>query len=110
MMSDEYRIVTTAIVRVERLQDISEADARAEGCGLTPDQIEENDELSRRPSVHGFGWHLYSARGNFLRRWCAIHGGIYAWDRNPWVAVYSFRPILGNIDCAANAKISPAPK
>jgi hypothetical protein len=86
-------------VKVERLQDISEAAAVAEGCGLTGEQIAINEELRLRPPpVHGDCWHLNTAIGNFISTWCAIHGGIDAWDANPFVAAITFRAIKANID------------
>lgn len=57
-------------VRVEQLQDISEADAQAEGSGL----------------ISG----SYSHRGWFRELWGEINGPA-AWDANPWVWVVEFR-------------------
>lgn len=73
-------------VRVQRLQEISEADAVAEGCteGHTVDDIS---------GVHE-GW---SARTDFRALWNSIHGPD-AWDQNPWVAAYSFDVHRCNID------------
>lgn len=58
-------------VRVERLQDISEADAQAEGCTGSP---------------------LGAAADRILyaKLWDQINGP-GAWDANPWVWVLSFR-------------------
>lgn len=72
-------------VRVQRLQDISEADAAAEGLR---DEDDEGWSTTLPPLVSAFRdlWNgLNSARG-------------YGWETNPWVAAYTFRPILGNID------------
>lgn len=66
-------------VRVERLQEISEADALAEGVTL-----EENDPPD-------------TARAAFYRLWESINGP-GAWDTNPWVTAITFRPIFANID------------
>ncbi|CAH1665512.1 MULTISPECIES: hypothetical protein [unclassified Chelatococcus] len=86
-------------VRVQRLQDISEEDAIAEGCGLTSEQVATNNELAQRPPpVHGDFWHMSTGRGNFLALWSDIHGGIDAWDANPWVAAYTFTVHRCNID------------
>lgn len=60
-------------VRVERLQDISEADAVAEG-------------VTR--SEHGG----ITARDGFQRLWKSINGAD-SWDTNPWVWVIDFRRI-----------------
>lgn len=73
-------------VRVERLQDISEEDARAEGVtplfGGMPSHADED-----RPSH-------YAA---FARLWNSINGP-GSWDANPWVWAISFRPELRNVD------------
>lgn len=62
-------------VRVERLQDISEADAQAEGCGETV-----NYEAGR----------TYAAE--YRELWDQINGAC-AWDANPWVWVLEFRRV-----------------
>ncbi|MFN8993924.1 MAG: hypothetical protein ACK5X3_09750, partial [Pseudomonadota bacterium] len=79
-------------IRVERLQDISEADAVAEGVERT---------------VTGDGWRRYcndeqqeaagltpcsSAIGSFQSLWESINGP-GAWGANPWVWVVEFRRI-----------------
>lgn len=63
-------------VKVERLQDISEADAQAEGC------IHHHD-----PS--GDGMDVIEA---FSYLWQSINGP-GSWDQNPWVAAYTFRRV-----------------
>lgn len=68
-------------VRVERLQDISEEDARAEGA---------EDEI---PWRDGYGPY----KEGFCSLWNSINGRD-AWGKNPWVAAISFRPVLANID------------
>lgn len=67
-------------VRVERLQDISEADASAEGCPLAlhlrivrPDRDD-------------------SARGWYRNLWEQINGA-GSWDANPWVWALEFRRV-----------------
>lgn len=61
-------------VRVERLQDISEADARAEGLALA------GAILPGR------------AAGCFSRLWDGINGKRAPWSSNPWVWVIDFTP------------------
>lgn len=68
-------------IRVERLQDISEADAKAEGC----------DGRSRRPCCIFLASDL-SSRTHFQRIWYDIHG-IESWYQNPWVWVIEFRRV-----------------
>lgn len=62
-------------VRVERLQDISEADARAEGC--TGHWVEEAPAADQ-------------ARFDYRELWEQINGP-GSWDANPWVWVVEFR-------------------
>lgn len=67
-------------VRVERLQDISEADAQAEGWTRRP-------EVSTDPQVH-----KEAARDWFMDLWESINGH-GSWDANPWVWVVEFRSV-----------------
>jgi hypothetical protein len=67
-------------VRVERLQDISEEDARAEGVEISDEWTGCADDLS--------GSHVKSYQ--FL--WESING-TGSWDANPFVWVISFRGI-----------------
>lgn len=79
-------------VRVERLQDISESDAIAEGVfrktGTTPigDSVE---------TVNG-GELIYAvptqARFEYSRLWESING-TGSWDKNPWVWVIQFKVV-----------------
>lgn len=62
-------------VRIERLQDISEADAEAEGV---------------RNSLHLQGGRF--ARDNFAHLWWTINGD-GSWEANPYVWVVTFRRI-----------------
>ncbi len=64
-------------VRVERLQDISEADAIAEGC-------------CTRTYRDGRGHE--DARLDFKRLWDSINGKRHPWASNPWVWVVEFEP------------------
>lgn len=80
-------------VRVERLQDISESDAKAEGverCAC-PDDVTPDDGLLNaecgyfppRSYVEGYRaqWDLINGKRN---------GGAYAWETNCWVWVLTF--------------------
>jgi hypothetical protein len=64
-------------IRVERLQDISEADARAEG--IEPMFLGETPDMKR-----------LGARVQFKELWERINGP-GSWDANPWVWVIEFR-------------------
>lgn len=75
-------------VRVERLQDISEGDAIAEGLNSWP---------KRHPARYGFDGgapHGYAtATGAFTQLWNSINKDRAQWDSNPWVWVIEFRRI-----------------
>lgn len=71
-------------VRVERLQDISEADAMAEGC----DHNGPCDHV--RLSCEDIGcMGANSYRGGYADLWDEINGR-GSWDANPWVWVINF--------------------
>lgn len=76
-------------VRVQRLHDITEEDAIAEGCG----QYASSTEIKRAfdPDQKG------SYRAGFLALWDQIYG-VEATDANPWVMAVTFTPRCGNID------------
>ena len=74
--------LTVTEVRVQRLQDISEEDARAEGI--------EGEFL---PWPQGY----WTYRPYFAELWNSLHGPD-AWDANPWVVALSFTVQHGNID------------
>lgn len=71
-------------VRVERLQDISEADARAEGVDdrMILNAVQQTpNPLPPSPYVGGFRW-----------LWESINGA-ESWAANPWVWVVEFRRV-----------------
>lgn len=70
-------------VRVERLQDISEADALAEGVPNQP-------VLGGYSAREGCKWLPPEPVAEFARLWELINGP-GSWDANPWVWVVSFR-------------------
>lgn len=82
-------------VRIERLHDITEVDAVAEGVGLVTD---------RMPSVAAYGMYYFqmpdgkmhysdSAVDLFKRFWMMMDGA-ESWDANPWVWALEFKRIL----------------
>lgn len=82
-------------VRVERLQDISEADAIAEGC-ITAGSIqvlsERRNHLSS-PDVAGIDGKVYQdAAHAYSALWESINGP-GSWDANPWVWVVEFKRV-----------------
>lgn len=80
-------------VRVQRLQDISEADAIAEG-------IQPFGSWFHVEKANGLSAMGTSARAAYALLWNSINGD-GAWDQNPWVAAYTFRPERWNIDAEA---------
>lgn len=89
--------LTVTDVRVQRLQEISEADAWAEGCkpGELNDRGEPFPAEEPHPKCGWVGWDY--ARDWYADLWDSLHGPD-AWDANPWVAAYSFAVQHGNID------------
>lgn len=69
-------------LRIERLQDISEADAKAEG--VTWQEWCQNDDGTNEP--------YEEAADAFKRLWEQINGG-GSWDANPWVWVVEFKVV-----------------
>jgi hypothetical protein len=68
-------------VRAQRVQEISDSDARAEGCPLS------NGEHYEPPTNdHWQGYGRYS----FSLLWDSIY---HNWDKNPWVWVYTFERV-----------------
>ena len=74
--------LTVTDVRVQRLQDCSEADALAEGVDRT-----------QFPAVGEWGW----PQRKYAELWDSINGA-GAWKTNPWVVAVSFDVRKGNID------------
>jgi len=69
-------------VRVQRIQDISEGDAKAEGF------FSSKHILEARPG-HSFGF-----RDSFAFGWDRINAKRgYPWANNPWVAAYTFKQV-----------------
>ncbi|WP_186083797.1 hypothetical protein [Burkholderia gladioli] len=72
-------------VRVERLQDISEADAIAEGIEHTSDGFSVDE---------GRHFHAARARDSFASLWDGLNEARgHGWEANPWVWVIEFRRI-----------------
>lgn len=74
-------------VRIERLQDISEKDAIAEGI-----KVIEVDEAYFDYEFNGENGSYATARGSFNSLWCKINGKD-SWSSNPWVWVYEFERV-----------------
>lgn len=79
-------------VRVERLHQITEDEARAEGIRTLPDQDPEDPSAwwESAPGVH----QARSARSSFRKLWSSINADRgFGWDTNPYVWVVRFRRI-----------------
>jgi hypothetical protein len=83
-------------VRVERLNDISEVDAKAEGAPFVCEMCGNDLDTPEGEEIH-FGCddsdceHVSHLEG-FRRLWQSINGP-ESWDLNPWVWVVSFKKI-----------------
>lgn len=77
-------------IKVERLQDISEEDAVAEGVQQDV-PVEKNFQIKKRyrhysdPTIH----HCEDAKSSFRSLWRSIYG-TESWESNPWVWSISF--------------------
>ncbi|MCY1166937.1 hypothetical protein D9M73_68910 [compost metagenome] len=78
-------------VRVERLQDISEADAIAEGTELI-DELRNPTERRWRAYGNESTESCTSAVASYRTLWESINGA-GSWDANPWVWVVEFRRV-----------------
>lgn len=74
-------------VRVERLQDISEADARAEGA-----KYHNGFGVGHSGWRHDDGDVHLDARSAYARLWNGVNGA-GSWDANPWVWVVEFKRV-----------------
>jgi len=84
-------------VRVERLQEISQADVIAEGC-VTPESaavLAQCRNALAAPDVIGVDGKVHQdARHAYRALWESINGP-GSWDANPWVWVVAFRRLEG---------------
>ena len=77
-------------VRVERLQDISEKDAMAEGVLQYEDGYWKN-YMTKKSWKESDGVYCMSAVASFQTLWMSING-VESWEANPWVWVVEFEP------------------
>lgn len=107
--------LTVTDVRVQRVQEISEDDARAEGMVWQEPTDEEHGQTVQIDGVWlapgtRQGWGMtkelrdrpqWGATAAFAFRctWNSLHGpGVHEWDRNPWVVALTFAVERRNID------------
>lgn len=90
--------LTVTDVRVERLQEITEVDAIAEGCfkGKASGRV-----FNSVGAMHLGGDEWDNARDWYADLWDNINGE-GAWEANPWVAAYTFTVERRNIGAAAS--------
>ena len=74
-------------VRVERLQDISETDAKAEGA-----KFHDGHGIGHSGWRHDYKDVHINARSSYARLWQEINGPS-SWDLNPWVWVVEFKRV-----------------
>lgn len=82
-------------VRAERLREITEADARAEGAESTNLRFGGcKNPTNAKPGNCPEGCNCFNARENFAGLWDGINGERgYGWDVNPRVWVVEFRRV-----------------
>ncbi|MDR6826509.1 hypothetical protein J2X48_000687 [Bosea sp. BE271] len=97
--------LTVDDVRVRRLQEISEADARAEGAyvGKASGRVADN-QIAMNLGL----WH-FTCRDWYEDLWDRINGA-GSWEANPWVAAYTFTVERRNIDEGLGQRADAAPK
>lgn len=81
-------------VRVQRLQDISEDDACAEGLKVTgPTANQAGEVIDDRPGYLGHGSLWHDPRRAFETIWDSVNGKSAQWSSNPWVWVLEFKRV-----------------
>jgi len=88
-------------VKVERLQAISEDDARAEGCI----KLKASGRAVEYPGAQYLGQAWPNCRSWYRHLWDSINGKKpgHAWADNPWVVAVTFETIRQNVMEIANA-------
>lgn len=84
-------------VRVQPLQDISQADCLAEGAPIDANFHDSSADKSSPPMVRLNNWTWETPRAWYHRLWDELHGA-GAWDTNPFVVALTFRVVRSNID------------
>ena len=89
--------LTVTDVRVQRLQDISEADAIAEGIQRLIGSKGPNYFTREISGKWSGSFNAPTAAEVYSDLWNSLHGPD-AWDANPWVVALTFTVQCGNID------------
>lgn len=80
-------------VRVQRLQEISEEDALAEGITELPLQVSEPGAWWCADPLGNSELHCRTPRAAFCRLWDSINAERAPWSSNPWVWAITFRRV-----------------
>ncbi len=94
--ADARLVLEIEAVRVERVRDITEEDARAEGVRRIGEQYKnwptDGPNFYTVELMDAFAFNQPTARDCFSGLWEHING-LGSWDANPWVWVIQFRPL-----------------
>ncbi|WP_426134859.1 hypothetical protein [Pseudomonas sp. PWP3-1b2] len=103
---DSRIVLEITAVRVERLQDISDEQAEAEGIIPVPKTTEGSHQFWRNYHLSGDGtFCVRTPKESFKSLWCHVAGGSfpkgeaaykaspYSWEANPWVWVVEFKRV-----------------
>jgi hypothetical protein len=80
-------------VRVERLKNITEEDAKAEGVQSDVDALKGLSHIRGANAPRYVPSRIMSARDHFRDLWQSINGKRAPWESNPWVWVVSFKRV-----------------
>lgn len=93
--------LTVTDVRVQRLQEISEADALAEGIERMKSGRGYYDHTVSKAMVRAGIWHRRASEA-FASLWDSLNASRgFGWDANPWVVALTFSVEQRNIDKVA---------
>lgn len=92
---DSRLTLTVTDVRVQRVREISEEDAIAEG--IEPTNTDDPHPFGRWRDYQGEADYFMAPQNSFRSLWNSVYGP-NAWDYNDWVAAYTFTVENRNID------------
>lgn len=90
---DARTLLEVTAVRVERLQAITEEDAKAEGLRSDAEALRNLSHIRGAEAPRHVPSHLRGARNYFRDLWDEINGERATWASNPWVWVVSFQRV-----------------
>jgi hypothetical protein len=92
--------LTVTDVRVQRLQDISEEDALAEGIEDVTQQVASSDrslQFWRRYKDGAWNGYVDCPKGSYASLWESLNGP-GSWSENPWIVALTFSVERRNVD------------